>query len=535
MNRRTVHRWTIPPIPRGAGLGSALLLALLLAIGMLSLSGCKELEAALGRSITGSSHGVQVSVPGRLPVVGMVSDHKASAPGAMAWRRLFRRGALPAGGRLEWQPPLGAGNFQFPPGEEPLPGGPPFVWDDIPAGEGRTVYFRYSSGGDWGAVDTFSAFDASGHMVDRVMNVTQGLNPNPGATSTAGWIESSEDTLAGGEAPASAGELVDAWRVHRTFLPQNTGMTTARCQELVDWVQGDDVFFAMRLPISATTYLTEAHPVSIYLGDPLSNTLQLVRTVPSPLTPVITLPLTLQDKHLNFATLNLPAAPGEVWVTLGASGAPVDCPPGLDLATDTWAILSSLVLDLSHQPDKCANCVLPGYFCYAGQNPPLATSRAAFYQAEGITCLGPEIADLDDTSSWVMSGASTQIVTPTQVISLPHYFYVPSSLGTMAFSLSVTSTLDTGWGYYHGDWNGPDLESPLTQPFLASNLTYFWLVSAPIPTTTTPGPYSVVLSATAAMAPSDVRWASDLLWVGNWVAPPLPETWYRVYVPLVTK
>jgi hypothetical protein len=49
-----------------------------------------------------------------------------------------------------------------------------------------------------------------------------------------------------------------------------------------------------------------------------------------------------------------------------------------------------------------------------------------------------------------------------------------------------------------------------------------WLVSAPLPTTTLPGPYAVILTATSTVSPTNLRVTSDLMWAGDWVAPPLP-------------
>ncbi|HSJ57365.1 MAG TPA: hypothetical protein VLC95_09305, partial [Anaerolineae bacterium] len=95
--------------------------------------------------------------------------------------------------------------------------------------------------------------------------------------------------------------------------------------------------------------------------------------------------------------------------------------------------------------------------------------------------------------------------------------------------------LDIGWGFYEGSASALDLDAPISQPFSVSGLAYFWLVSAAVPTTTADGPYSIVLSATAVMTPADARWASDLIWVGDWVAPPLPTTRYRTYLPIVAK
>lgn len=524
--KKISHRLTAQA-PRRAGLLSALLLAFLLALGLLSLSSCKELEAILGRSVGGASHGISVPVPVKEPVVGMVADRKTAAPGSTGIRRLFKRGYLPPGGRLEWMPPLGASGFRFDTGDQPLPGGPPFVWNDI-SGD-VTVYFRYSSGGDWGAVDTFTAYDAAGQRLDTVMNVTKGLNPSAASALSLPVAPSAADGSALGDLPST----IDAWRVARTFSPQDSTLNTDQCQQLVDWVQSDAVFFAMSLPISPTAYVTEAHRISLYPGDRYSSTLQLFGSVSGPTTPVITLPLTLRPERLNFAATSLPATTGYEWITIGAEGVPATCPAGLNLAPNDWYMVSDLLLDLSHQPGNCTGCVLPGYFCYEGQEAPLALGTTS-YQGDGITCVGPEMTDLGDTTSWVMSGSSTSIVTPTQVISLPHFFYVPSSLGTIAFSLSMTSTLDVEWGFYEGTWDAPDLNAPISPPFNVESLAYFWLVSAPVPTTTVDGPYSVVLSATSVLTPSEVRWASDLVWVGGWVAPPLDEG-YKVYLPLVVR
>jgi len=92
------------------------------------------------------------------------------------------------------------------------------------------------------------------------------------------------------------------------------------------------------------------------------------------------------------------------------------------------------------------------------------------------------------------------------------------------FNLSYQSDLGVTWRMYGGTSTAPNLGQPIVSPLrLGDKLTKFiWLISDPLPAGTRPGSYSLRFAAALASAPTASRWASDIIWVGDWVPPPTP-------------
>ena len=110
----------------------------------------------------------------------------------------------------------------------------------------------------------------------------------------------------------------------------------------------------------------------------------------------------------------------------------------------------------------------------------------------------------------------------------------------MTFTLDYTSTLGVAWQAYGGDWESPDLADPIDGPVLVTPGEYhrLWLISGPAPEGTDAGPYALTVTATSVLSPADSRWATDIVWVGDWVAPPLPPEAgqsYQTYLPLILR
>lgn len=493
----------------------------------LLLTGCKPFLGWLMFGwMKGNNHAQQRIIdprPIKVAIAGREDPEVAPGGGGA---RVFEAHGNQAGLHFVWWPPLGARDFDFRAGDEPLPGGPPFIWEEIPH-EGIAVLFRYAPVYDSDVTqvtDTFSALDGSFFERDTVVATTK-LVQSGGAQASGSATAGSPLPAAEPLTAAPAGDAIEAWRTIRSFSPQNS-LSTARCQDLVDFVQDDSAFLALRLPLSPTASITQTASILLYLGEPYSNTFRIATVIPSSSTH-ITVPLGLRRERLDFAANHLPQAAGETWVTLGGWGDALTCPPGIDTPAGNWLIQHELLLDLTGQPDNCADCLLPGYYCYEGEDLP-ATAGVSMagagvtYQGDGITCFGPDITDLNDTKQWTLGGAGTQAISPTQVISLPHFVYVQT--GSMTLTLEVTSTVDVTWGVYEGSASAPNLAAPIGLPWTVTGFEDFWLVSSAVPATTTHGGYSVQLSATDVSVPTNTRHNSSLLWVGDWVAPVPPRS-----------
>jgi hypothetical protein len=106
--------------------------------------------------------------------------------------------------------------------------------------------------------------------------------------------------------------------------------------------------------------------------------------------------------------------------------------------------------------------------------------------------------------------------------------------------LTHSSTLGLPWGFYSGTVDAPDVPLvPITGPFqvkpFGPNPPYnFWAITT-VPADVPAGAETLVITATDVISPTRVAWTSDLAWVGDWVAPPGPPLWYRLYLPLVLR
>ncbi|MBM3134277.1 MAG: hypothetical protein FJZ89_03115 [Chloroflexi bacterium] len=325
---------------------------------------------------------------------------------------------------------------------------------------------------------------------------------------------------------------IELWQAGMTIAPEGITLTTSLCEEWRTFAQSDDFFLAVRVPVSPTVSITESQPLPLISGGTYSNTMQLV----GPSVRVITTPLELRPERLTFLANELPAAPGETWMAMGPVSDTTTYPAGLELPPNRWALQTRFYLDLTHQPNNCVGCTLPLYYCYEGQDPPSPfftdlyraldrhiTPYQGSYQGLGITCLGPHPLHLLDWAIplWELGEASLAMITPTQVISFPHY------LGNwtdqpMTVTLAYTVPLPVAWGLYEDAGGTTPITPPIPLPMYRGK--EFWLISEPVPTTTVDGPYTLIITATDVTSPTNSRWTSDLIWVGDWVAPPLPPS-----------
>jgi hypothetical protein len=435
-----------------------------------------------------------------------------------------------------WTPPSGATSFSFNP--PPEPGGPPYIWlDRAPTDE---IYISYDQPSLPPGESTMLATDTALAEWEGQSSATSYTvlitNEPPGLTN------SPPQAATGHNSPAATVEL---WEIEQWADPRGITLTTELCQDWFDLFQSDEAFLALRAPVSATTTVTEGYQLPIVFGGPYSNTFQLFSY--DAFAPVITVPVELRPARHTFLENELPSAPGEHWLALGLGDETVTCPAS-DLAADRWGFLTQGYLDLTHQANNCERCVLPFYYCYDGQDAPLLAAAYAFsaldgreatsYQGWGLTCVGPYAATLVHDSAWSLGGASSVSITPTQSISLGHYIHLNLFSEPMTFTLDYTSDLGIAWQAYGGDWTGPDLDDPITGPVPVAPGLYqrFWLISDPTPAGTAAGPYTLLVTATSVLSPTDSFWASDAIWVGGWVAPPPPVGQsYWTYLPVVLR
>jgi hypothetical protein len=117
-------------------------------------------------------------------------------------------------------------------------------------------------------------------------------------------------------------------------------------------------------------------------------------------------------------------------------------------------------------------------------------------------------------------------------LSVLHYVneYVP---GNLQVNPNYFSDLPVAWKLYGGTAAGLDLNRPLTLPLTVNASQVVWW-RATVPRDTPSGAYTLVITGTSTAAPP-VRHASDMIWVGDWVPPPLLPTQQRAYLPVVVR
>lgn len=436
-----------------------------------------------------------------------------------------------------WTPPPGATSFNFP-AAQPEPGGPPFIFRDVPASlakDGIQISFTAPDLPLGVQTQHFTEVletrcsDGSVSAAAFTMQVTTG----PYAASTTEPVTA---------LPAAQTADVPLWTLQQEANPAIT-LTTALCEDWLNFLQREEVFIAMRMP-AATDAITRSYPLPVLVGPPgvpAASGFSIWDYSNGPPTAIVThAPLAFRAQYVHFAASALPAAAGEHWSTLGlAATPPLTCPAGLNSGPGAWTNHLQLVADLSGEPASCEGCRVTFYYCYEGETlpPELAPASIQSIQREGVTCLGPVQHLLNaDPLPWTLHADTAAWISPTHVLSLPHTVELSSGqYGPLTLTLHYTADLAADWGVYADSGGRPDLSQPITTSLVLERSPYggggwqdLWFV-AEAPTDTAWGPYTLHITTTATLTPALYVGNTDMIWVGEWVAP-RP---YRLYLPLI--
>jgi hypothetical protein len=351
--------------------------------------------------------------------------------------------------------------------------------------------------------------------------------PEPGATPEPPQLAASADPAA----PAPSAQTVAS--VLSQQIRWDMPLTTARCQELADLLQGGRFFLALRLPtdiISATeqtlplVFAAEAKP-ALVMKDTSRQ--------------YFTLPLAYRPQQAGFMARHLPSAAHTAWVALGAVALPaITCPSNVNRGPG-WEFRLNLPLDVGTQPRE-----IQCYYCYEGQSDPFAslwqqaaTSLAGGgigapqVRAEGVTCLGPYPLRVNSGFPVQLMGAKAALdVRPGERVSFVHGLALTIN---STVRIEHSSTLDVTWRVYTGTWDAPFTRPAPELIFGPSGrVTPLWVISDPVPVGAS-GPYALAITTTATyQGGTSQSWTTDSLWVGDWAAP--PKQW-DVSVPLVLR
>ena len=528
------------------GLYLQLLIPLLLltgiVFGLMATTGCW----GCGSNATSSPKVSKTASPGATFQCSLKAEQNTTYPGYTTKRTIggdVTGSPAPDKATYKYTPADGASDFKWDPQHPPEnPNGPPpYVWRDVPVSTKINFSFTNSE---------LPAGTGSKPCTEVLV-----ADHNDGSKSAVSreYRLGAQELLALSGAPllADAEQDDELWVAGRYVDIYDITMTTKLCDDWLGLLQSDEAFLAARVPIAAPVVPTESYTIPVvFVGEQVPHLRLLEWGDP---TPVMTAPAELRPERFAFANSVLPDAPGESYVALGLAPEPLACPANLDIEADGWGLLGITYLDLRSQPNNCQGCTLPTYYCYEGQELPaidplpqftgsaLTLARAAgltAYQGEGITCMGPHFLTLLESPEWELSGASAGWFTPTAPISFHHYIYNWSGppQEVLTCNLTLSSTLGSDWGLYEGDMNGP--VEPLTEIALPLQVDefsrHFWVIAEP--ESPQPGAHNLVLSASC-QGFSDEQTVSDIFWIGDWIAPPLPDegTRFRLYLPLMLR
>jgi hypothetical protein len=330
------------------------------------------------------------------------------------------------------------------------------------------------------------------------------------------------------------------WETVMWHYTEGLTLTAELCHDYAHLFDPDTAFVALRFPVQPPTLPYSApYTLPVSFRNDASPHAVLLDERAFPVTSILTVPLEYKAQYLTFAENELPSAPGEHWLTLGAVSSPtieIDCDSLPDLADSEWEVRTRVWLDFGGVQDTAMGHMLPLNYCYEGQELPSAMSQALgqagiSYQGWGITCVGPHYLTLLDWPDWELTDQSGAWITPTQSVTFTHRIY-KSTFKPLSFTLEVSSTLDAGWVIYDGQVGQTPVPDPLR---VDSGATHYFRVVGQAPVGTADGSYTLFVTARTDDTLPALRRVSDLMWVGNWVAPPGGTQSFSIYLPLVVK
>lgn len=327
----------------------SLAVTVLFIISAMLSAGC---EGCCGdkEEVYGSVHGLIQKWIGYDPP--RVEGDDSGAPGGRVARRVQPNYSA-SDRTIVWRPDPRVTSVSFY-GEQPEPGGPPYVFTNVPGDASINVEYTVPENAPEGSalVDVFTEGNSS-----TVVEIS---------VSSSSREQSARSRMDPPMVVPQADEPIDAWNVTTWIDPAGITLTTELCQNLVDTARRDEFFFATRMPLAPAEPGSIDHPLPHIFDSPYSQTVKLIdaRYPPSD---ILTGTLEYRTERFSFLANELPSAPGETWMALGLRDTgPVTCPTGLNLAPGHWGIVAETLLNLSRQPDNCEGCTLRTYYCYEG-------------------------------------------------------------------------------------------------------------------------------------------------------------------------
>ncbi len=375
-------------------------------------------------------------------------------------------------GTLDWLPPDGVTNIQFH-GIQPEPGGPPYIFKNITsqqAYDGIPVSYTIPDGyPDGKIIDDLTITSERGEVTSQLFQLVDSSASSPLIVQASQPIDQSVPDLT----PAATRKI---WKI-MDFQDFSMTLDQQVCQDIVNQVKSPNFFTALRVPVAD----------EIAYGQPY--TLPLVRTTSNypvmsltnrMIYPDLNMPLELRQGASTWANLNLPSAPGMVWMAMGVKpDTVVSCPNIED--PEGFTMRTTLDLDLSGRPQGCANCKIEKYVCYKTGTGSLLEEASVGGGALGVgpasitvgdfTCLRAGETLLTRQSNWHLHNSiNGLLLKPGEPIEIQ--YWVENDMETpLVLSLAPVSTLaGANLTIYPGQSGSPTLPD-LAHPIVGSTIT----------------------------------------------------------------
>lgn len=351
--------------------------------------------------------------------------------------------------------------------------------------------------------------------------------------------------------PASAAAQADIRSWAQWAHVPGMALNTERCQQLLDAAQGGAYFLALSFPAAelATAQAGVFQSPVVVRGSTRPYLLLLDYTRPEGEgREVLRLPLELDRAHLPVLMGSGLAASGGILHPLRAAATPkATCPQNLSIPDGKWEWATEVPLDFGDAGSATRGPSFESYGCYAGSAPPLPfgtvaaiAAGVAWFQDNGITCMGPSPVHLEaaGNAALSLSGPVGARVRPPERVEQPHTLY-NLSYGDLTVTATSVSSQGLPWKLYLGGEDTPDLNHPVSGPVTLPRgaSPRLWAV-VDVPAlgsplgggrTVTQGAETHTLTVTSTADPDHPAVSTDLLWLGEWKAPPAqttPASWW---------
>ncbi len=424
---------------------------------------------------------------------------------------------------LTWSPPIGATNFTFSGRQPDNPNsGPPFKFSDVPisyAGPSPDIHVDYDY---YSPKDTGLAYDT----------VIVGLSDGPEAFYLP---LGSGKNVRNADAAGATTEDVRAWKIRRWWYAKPAyDLERTVVEHMADLIESGAGFIGIEAPVPEGS---DGIRAPIVLKDAEAPIFQLLDYRQDPFD-VVTVDGTFAPEHLAFLESAFPPRENTHWSAIGiGEGTTIDLPTDFPFPAGSWQLFGNLFLDLSALEDECDGCTVRYVGCI--DNEALQpTVRAALSLLPGVnwaktsqdatySCIGPYLFGLHDNPSFHLGGDVLIETEPGDQAAIGFYVETLGSQVTAAWS--AESDRGRTWTAYEGDWDGPNLGSPIPEVFSFDELFNVWLVSdIPLEEAGLEA-VTLTLDPTGVDEPTQFHTASVL--IGEWTPPPAPwSAWIPVGV-----